>query len=279
MKSKTTIDDLPTTKLTHTLTMIGRENEEEAPFEFPYSNADYVDVSQCMIDRMNQGDFDKNPINQNVSTFSLCHVCNKQATPFPTCMSLRLLVVGLALLSDAQLLLRHVDTVQELTDILVSHQHRLVDLSSYLSPTLRSPTRSGHSLDVVTLQNDLILLGLGLGDSHSLQHVDVAHSLLTEEVTNLHLLSLLVDGNVDGEVSVHEAHLVAVSVGDSGHHVLDVAADRAHHSNVLVKSEPQVDDDSVALLLDVHKLVAEVAAQDATGSLDHNASVLDEHLD
>ena len=109
--------------------------------------------------------------------------------------------------------------------------------------------------------------------------MDVAHSLLTEEVTNLHLLSLLVDGNVDGEVSVHEAHLVAVSVGDSGHHVLDVAADRAHHSNVLVKSEPQVDDDSVALLLDVHKLVAEVAAQDATGSLDHNASVLDEHLD
>ena len=190
-----------------------------------------------------------------------------------------LLVVGLALLSDTQLLLRHVDTVQELTDILVSHQHRLVDLSSYLSQTLRSPTRSGHSLDVVTLQNDLILLGLGLGDSHSLQHVDVAHSLLTEEVTNLHLLSLLVDGNVDGEVSVHEAHLVAVSVGDSGHHVLDVAADRAHHSNVLVKSEPQVDDDSVALLLDVHKLVAEVAAQDATGSLDHNASVLDEHLD
>ena len=107
----------------------------------------------------------------------------------------------------------------------------------------------------------------------------MTHSLLAEEVADLHLLSLLVDGNVDGEVSVHEAHLVAVSVSDSGHHVLDMAADRAHHSNVLVESEPQVDDDLVTLLLDVHKLVAEVAAQNATRSLDHNASVLDEHLD
>ena len=42
-----------------------------------------------------------------------------------------LFVVGILLLSDAELLLGHVNTIEELTDILVSHQNGLVDLSSY----------------------------------------------------------------------------------------------------------------------------------------------------
>ena len=63
VKSKTTIDESSATA--------SEETEKEAPFEFPYSSADYVDVSQCMIDRMNQGDFDKNPVNQNVNAFPL----------------------------------------------------------------------------------------------------------------------------------------------------------------------------------------------------------------
>lgn len=71
VKSKTTIDDPPTVQSVFTEQLIRRETEEEAPFEFPYSSTNYVDVSQCMIDRINQGDFDKNPVNQNVNTFSL----------------------------------------------------------------------------------------------------------------------------------------------------------------------------------------------------------------
>ena len=43
------------------------------------------------------------------------------------------LFLVLLLLSNTQLLLRHVDTVQELTDILVAHQHAQVDLRGYLS--------------------------------------------------------------------------------------------------------------------------------------------------
>ena len=105
--------------------------------------------------------------------------------------------------------------------------------------------------------------------------MDVAHSLLAQEVTDLHLLSLLVDGHVDGEVSVHKTHLVAVTVSHTEHHVLDVGADGAHHSHVLVQTEPELHDDLALLLADVHELVGEVTAQRTAGSLHHNASVLD----
>ena len=46
--------------------------EEEKPFQFPYSiiDDDYVDLSQKMIDQMNRGDFDTNVTDENVSITS-----------------------------------------------------------------------------------------------------------------------------------------------------------------------------------------------------------------
>ena len=59
---------------------------------------------------------------------SLCTVCNKHVIRSQELASLFLVLL---LLSDTQLLLRYVDTVQELTDILVAHQHAQVNLRSY----------------------------------------------------------------------------------------------------------------------------------------------------
>ena len=60
--------------------------EEEAPFRFPYSvpSADYIDLSQQMIDQMNEGHFDKCPTDENVNmvSFDSC-VFRKQPTPIP----------------------------------------------------------------------------------------------------------------------------------------------------------------------------------------------------
>ena len=188
------------------------------------------------------------------------------------------LFLVLLLLSNTQLLLRHVDTVQELTDILVAHQHAQVDLRSYsLFFQRKKHTRNRHGLDVVSLKDDLILLSLGLGDRHAFLHMDVAHTLLTKEVTDLHLGTVLVDGNVDGEVSVHETHLVAVSVSHTGDHVADVRANRSDHRDVLVQSEPEIHEHLVSLLADVHKLVGEIAVQSTTRSLHDHSSVLDEN--
>ena len=46
------------------------------------------------------------------------------------------------------------------------------------------------------------------------------------------------EGDVDGEVCVDGAHLVAIALGDALDHVLDVRADRADGSDLLAHTEP-----------------------------------------
>ena len=61
---------------------------------------------------------------------SLCNVCNKHSIRSQELVSLFLVLL---LLSDAQFLLRHVDTIKELTDILIADQHAEVNLRGYPS--------------------------------------------------------------------------------------------------------------------------------------------------
>ena len=184
------------------------------------------------------------------------------------------------LLSNAEFSFRNVDTIKELTDILVSDEDRLVDLSSYtIKSKFTKPTRSGDLLNIVTLKNDFILLGFRLHDGDSFEHVNVTNSLLTKEVADLDLGSILVDSNVDGEVSVHKTHLVTVTMGNTGDHVLNVGTDGADDGNILVETEPQIDDDFITFLLDINKLVREVTAESTTGSLNDDTSVLNENFD
>ena len=179
-------------------------------------------------------------------------------------------------LSNAEFSFRNVDTIKELTDILVSDEDRLVDLSSYkIKSKFTKPTRGGDLLNVVTFEDDFILLGFRLHDGDTFEHVNVTDSLLTKEVTDFDLLTILVNSNVDGEVSVHETHLVAVTMGNTGDHVLDVGTDRSDNGNVLVKTEPQVNNDVVLFLSDINKLVREVTTKSTTGSLNDDTSVLD----
>ena len=65
-----------------------------------------------------------------------------------------------------------VDAVQELPDVLGSDEAGLVDLRG----------ASADVLNVVTLQDELILDGLVLGDGDALQHLHDSHPLLAQEV-------------------------------------------------------------------------------------------------
>ena len=102
----------------------------------------------------------------------------------------------------------------------------------------------------------------------------MTNSLLTKEVTDFDLGTILVNSNVDGEVSVHKTHLVTVTMGNTGDHVLNVGTDRTDNGNILVETEPQIDDDFITFLLDINKLVREVTAESTTGSLNNDTSVL-----
>lgn len=79
---------------------------------------------------------------------------------------------GLLRDGDSGGLLRDVDTVKELADVLVADEGLAVDVGGRLR----------DHLDVVALEDELVLLGLGLGDGDALEELDVTDTLLAEEV-------------------------------------------------------------------------------------------------
>ncbi|KAH3665806.1 hypothetical protein OGAPHI_003994 [Ogataea philodendri] len=164
--------------------------------------------------------------------------------------------------------LGNVDTIQELSDILVSDSTDLLDVSTGL----------GNVLQRVTLNNQLILLGGGDGSLASLPDLDLSESLLSQEVSNLDvLLALLVnDVNVDREVRVNESHLVLETNGDTLDQVGNQRLDGSQSSNVL--SVTIVDSDLdlfVGHLGEGNVDVSQVLAQLASWSSDGDQSGLD----
>jgi hypothetical protein len=102
-------------------------------------------------------------------------------------------------------LLGHVDTVEELSVILVSDLADLGDLSA----------DEGDVLVVDTFEDELVLeVGVEL-DGAAGEHLDLLGLLASEEVLDLEGLAVLGDHDVDGEVSVHESHLIFVTLRSS----------------------------------------------------------------
>lgn len=106
--------------------------------------------------------------------------------------------------------------------------------------------RLRDSLDIDTLDDDLVLDVGGAENGASSEHWDLADLALSQEVTDLDsvselgLLVLVGDGQVDGEVVVDETHLVGVSLGHSHDHVLDVRHNGANASELLLVSPPNL---------------------------------------
>ena len=123
--------------------------------------------------------------------------------------------------------MRNVDTVEELTDILTSHQTRLMNESS----------RSGDVFQIGTFNNKLIL-NFGSSDGAALEHVNDTNDLLTDVVTDLNALTTLGDVSVDGKVCVHQTKLVLILLSQTGEHVVDVRTDSSDRSAGLGVTEP-----------------------------------------
>lgn len=102
-------------------------------------------------------------------------------------------------------LFRDIQAVQELTDILVFHGGRMLDQGG----------RKGNCLDIVTLENQFVLLFGGINDCHAWLHCDLADVLLAQEVTDLNDCVALRNYTVDGEMSMYGSHLVLESLGDT----------------------------------------------------------------
>merc|ERR1719383_133832 len=161
--------------------------------------------------------------------------------------------------------LRHVQTVQELSDILVLDGGRLLDESGAL----------GHGLDAVSLDDQLVLVA-GVLAGHALVHPHSADKLLAQKVPDLDQSVLLGDGAVNGEMSIHSPHLVLVAPGDSSDHVGNVGADGPDSGQLLAQTEPFFDFDGALVdLANVDVQVLEALGQSASWALDGNLASLD----
>merc|ERR1712098_854226 len=126
----------------------------------------------------------------------------------------RLLGVDVTLLTD-------VHTIKELADILPLDHAHLVDERSAAT----------HVFDRVALQSDLIL-DASLVHFHAFLHRHPSDDLLSEEVTDLQRLPAISWVHVDGEMCIHKLHCVLVAPLHAREHVVDVAANGLHGSEL-----------------------------------------------
>lgn len=142
--------------------------------------------------------------------------------------------LGLGL--DDSVLAGAVDTVEELSDILVAHQGSTVEESGRLR----------NEVDVVTLNEDLVLLCLVLLDGDTLEHGNVADALLAQEVADLGRLLVISNDDVDREMGVDGTHLVLETDGNTLDHVSNACLGSSEASGVLAASVPDNELDLVA---------------------------------
>jgi hypothetical protein len=132
------------------------------------------------------------------------------------------------------------------------------------------------SIEIVTSDDQLILLGSRDLNIDTLQHLDTESDLLSQEVTDLNFLTIIVNNNVDGKMGIYVAHLVLETLGDTSDHVVDDGADSTDASNVLAVA---VVDNELELLLtnglDLHVKVTEVLGELTSRPLDSDNARLD----
>mmetsp|Transcript_3474 Transcript_3474/g.8684 ORF Transcript_3474/g.8684 Transcript_3474/m.8684 type:complete len:232 (+) Transcript_3474:102-797(+) len=163
-----------------------------------------------------------------------------------------------------------IDAVKELADVLVLDVARLVD------------ERSGerYVVDVVADHHDLVLDVFRARAGYPRVALDAADDLLAEEVPDLDDGVLLNDRDVDGEVGVHEPHLVLEALSDADDHVGHVRARGADRGRLLGGAEPLLDLDlAVGQLEDVDGHVLEALGQGAARALNRHLARLHDQCD
>ena len=184
---------------------------------------------------------------------------------FSTLTSLKSYVVSL--LRD-RTLLGDVDSIKELTQILIAHVGSLLNLSR----------GEGNKSNIVPRESNLILNISRPVIFHSILESNLAHPLLSQKVADLNFVAI--EGNIDGKVGIHEAHLVLETTCDSNEHVVDMRAHGTDAGELLAVGEPQVNTDRVvSYFAEVHVDVLEVAFKTAARSGDLNMARFDLHGD
>jgi len=125
------------------------------------------------------------------------------------------------------LLFGDVDSVEELSDVLVLDEYALLDLGGRLR----------NQFQVIALDGDLVLLSR-LHAFDAIGHGHAPDVLFPEEVTYLHRLTAVLDGYVDGEMGVYALHLVTVAIGHTLDHIFNMTNHGSHGRDIFSVAEP-----------------------------------------
>lgn len=117
----------------------------------------------------------------------------------------------------------NVDTIQELSDILVADTGSLLNVSS----------RLGNIFDRDAGKNKFVLLVGRDFEIDTRSDVDFTDELFTQEISDFDSLAIVDNVNVDGEMGIDVSHLVLVTLGDTSDHVGNKGLDSSKSSNVL----------------------------------------------
>merc|ERR1719370_676214 len=125
-------------------------------------------------------------------------------------------------------LFRNVETIQELSDILVLDSRALLDTSS----------RLGHEFDIISIDVKFVLLSLGDFHSNPWGHWHFSEEFFSQEVSDLEGTASINNGAVDGEMGVGGTELVSEAESNTLGHVGNVRADSSDSSLVLRGAHP-----------------------------------------
>lgn len=149
--------------------------------------------------------------------------------------------------------LGNVDTIEKLSDILVSDEGFVVNKSATV----------GDVFDIVTLEPELVLLFWGDTAGDTWKHLYFSVDLLSEEISDLDSGSVFFNDHVDWEMRVNGSHLVSETGGDTDGHVGDVGCNSSEGSLLPHGGPPLGDKHGLGSgLFELDFQVAEVSFED-----------------
>jgi len=167
-------------------------------------------------------------------------------------------------------LLGNVDTIEKLSDILVSDEGFVVNKSATV----------GDVFDIVTLEPELVLLFWGDTADDTWKHLYFSVDLLSEEISDFDSGSVFLNDHVDWEMRVDGSHLVSETGGDTDGHVRDVGCNGSKGSLLPHGSPPLGDSHGLSSgLFELDFQVAEVSFEGTSWAADGDSLAFDDHLD
>ena len=124
-----------------------------------------------------------------------------------------------------------VATVQELSDILILNEARLMDLTA----------GEGDVVQIVSFNDEFIFHFFSSGDLNTGKHVDLSDDLFTQEVLDFEGCIVVGDEGVDGEMGIGESHLESVTFSDTVDHVSDLRSDGGNAGLLLSLGHPELE--------------------------------------